>query len=101
MESRSNIVTANMGLVLAMAKKTDFNEKDACDVVGIVDDLLEKAALAGASDIHFEPTGGQLSVRFRLDGVLSPVESLPAALADNVVARLKVGVMRILCTLSK
>jgi len=63
---------------------------DARDVVGLVDDLLEQAIDSGASDIHFEPTGGQLSVRFRLDGVLSSVESLPAALADNVVARLKV-----------
>lgn len=72
--------------------KKDQGKKaaDARDVVGLVDELLEQAIDSGASDIHFEPTEGQLSVRFRLDGVLSPVESLPAALADNVVARLKV-----------
>jgi len=59
-------------------------------VVGVVDELLRKAAASGASDIHFEPTGSDLKVKYRLDGVLTPVESLPAAVADNVVARLKV-----------
>ncbi len=63
---------------------------DAQDVVGVVDDLLHKAVASGASDVHFEPTGADLRVKYRLDGVLNPVESLPAAVADNVIARLKV-----------
>jgi type II secretory ATPase GspE/PulE/Tfp pilus assembly ATPase PilB-like protein len=60
------------------------------DVVGIVDELLQRAVASGASDVHFEPTGTDLKVKYRLDGALSPVESLPTAVADNVVARLKV-----------
>jgi len=64
--------------------------RQAQDVVEIVDELLARAVAAGASDVHFEPTGADLKVKYRLDGVLSPVESLPAAVADNVVARLKV-----------
>jgi len=64
--------------------------RQAQDVVEIVDDLLAKAVVAGASDVHFEPTGADLKVKYRLDGVLNPVESLPAVVADNVVARLKV-----------
>jgi type II secretory ATPase GspE/PulE/Tfp pilus assembly ATPase PilB-like protein len=60
------------------------------DVVAVVEELLYRAVACGASDVHFEPTGADLRVKYRLDGVLSPVESLPAALADNVVARLKV-----------
>jgi len=60
------------------------------DVVEIVDDLLDRAVAAGASDVHFEPTGSALQVKFRLDGVLNPFEKLPGALADNVIARLKV-----------
>ncbi|RPJ39630.1 MAG: hypothetical protein EHM35_01885 [Planctomycetaceae bacterium] len=63
---------------------------EAQDVVGIVDELLKKAVAAGASDIHFEPTGSDLKVKYRLDGVLNAVESLPAAVADNMIARLKV-----------
>ena len=60
------------------------------DAVSLVDDLLDQAVAAGASDIHFERTGGTLLVRFRLDGVLKTVETLPGAIAENVVARLKV-----------
>ena len=73
-----------------MAKNSDSTEKNACDVVDIVDDLLEKAALAGASDIHFEPTTAGLVVKFRLDGVLNTIEKLPKNLSDNIIARLKV-----------
>jgi general secretion pathway protein E len=63
---------------------------EAQDVVGVVEELLQRAVACGASDVHFEPTGVDLKVKYRLDGVLNPVESLPAAVADNVVARLKV-----------
>jgi len=49
------------------------------DVVEIVDDLLARAVAAGASDVHFEPTGADLKVKYRLDGVLNLVESLPAS----------------------
>ncbi|OHB68772.1 MAG: hypothetical protein A2Y77_11285 [Planctomycetes bacterium RBG_13_62_9] len=63
---------------------------DGQDVVAVVDELLQKAVAAGASDVHFEPTGSELKVKYRLDGVLSPVEGLPGAVADNVIARLKV-----------
>ena len=60
---------------------------EAQDVVGIVDELLRKAAASGASDVHFEPTGSDLKVQYRLDVVLTPIESLPAAVADLTAAR--------------
>ncbi len=65
-------------------------KKDAQDVVSLVDELLKRAVTSGASDVHFEPTGAGLMVKFRLDGVLNTVEELPRSLSDNVIARLKV-----------
>ena len=65
-------------------------QNGAHDVVSLVDDLLKKAVDSGASDIHFEPTASELTVKFRLDGVLGTVEKLPRQLCDNVIARLKV-----------
>ncbi len=65
-------------------------EPNAFDVVSLVDDLLTRGVACGASDIHFEPTSEGLVVKFRLDGMLSIVEALPKALAENVIARLKV-----------
>jgi len=66
------------------------NMRDAQDVVSLVDDLLKKSVESGASDVHFEPTGSELVVKFRLDGVLGTVEKLPKSISDNVIARLKV-----------
>ncbi len=65
-------------------------KKDAQDVVSLVDELLKRAVTSGASDVHFEPTGAGLMVKFRLDGVLNTVEELPKSLSGNVIARLKV-----------
>lgn len=71
-------------------KPSGDNAEVRHEVVSLVDDLLASAIRAGASDVHFEPTGEALAVRFRLDGVLQTVETLPAALSENLVARLKV-----------
>ncbi len=65
-------------------------KRDAQDVVSLVDDLLRIAVKFGASDVHFEPTGAELVVKFRLDGVLSIIEKLPKSISNNVIARLKV-----------
>ena len=55
-----------------------------------VDRLMESARAAGASDVHAQPTAEGLEIRWRLDGVLHPIAVLPASVAPNVVARLKV-----------
>ncbi len=73
------------------SKKSTYDEKtNARGVVSLVDDLLKKAVKSCASDVHFEPTGSELVVKFRLDGVLGTAEKLPKSLSDNVIARLKV-----------
>ena len=62
----------------------------AYDAVSLVSELLGRAAKSRASDVHFEPGGKGMQIRFRLDGVLQTVEELPTGLAENIVARLKV-----------
>ncbi|MBE0534959.1 MAG: type II/IV secretion system protein [Phycisphaerae bacterium] len=64
--------------------------REESDVVSLVDDVLADAIRCRASDIHFEPTGSRLIIKYRLDGVLSVVEELPKIVSENVVARLKV-----------
>src|SRR5262245_49895151 len=59
-------------------------------VVPAVDLVLEESIHCSASDVHFEPTPSALEIRLRIDGVLSPVATLPRELAPNVIARLKV-----------
>lgn len=78
-------------MAVSRDRKQPYEEKaDAGDVVSLVTDLLATAVKSAASDIHFEPTESELIVKFRLDGVLNPVERLPKSLSDNVIARLKV-----------
>ncbi|MEQ8788409.1 MAG: GspE/PulE family protein [Pirellulaceae bacterium] len=55
-----------------------------------VEALLEAAREAGASDVHLQPTGDALEVRWRLDGVLQTLGVYPRGEAADVVARLKV-----------
>lgn len=71
----------------------EMARRDAADpqyVTGLVELLLAEARGVGASDVHVQPAAEGLILRWRVDGVLHPVGRLPAALAPNVVARLKV-----------
>lgn len=55
-----------------------------------VDLLLSAASAARASDVHLHPSGAELQVRFRIDGVLQILGTFPRGTAADVVTRLKV-----------
>lgn len=59
-------------------------------VVRIVDTLLEYAIFERASDIHIEPTESQVLVRYRVDGILKDVMTLPKNVQPGLVARIKI-----------
>lgn len=59
-------------------------------VIRIVDTLLEHAIFESASDIHIEPTEKDTIVRYRIDGVLREVMTLPKKIQSGVVARIKI-----------
>jgi type II secretory ATPase GspE/PulE/Tfp pilus assembly ATPase PilB-like protein len=71
-------------------KDSKNRESKAQDVVSLVDSFLKGAIDSGASDVHFEPAEKELIVKYRLDGVLKQVETLPKFLSENIIARLKV-----------
>jgi len=58
--------------------------------VALVDRLLRAALLRHASDVHFDPGRDGLRVRFRTDGELETVTTIPTALQPAVTSRLKV-----------
>jgi general secretion pathway protein E len=51
--------------------------------------LLQTAERAGASDVHLHMRGAMAEVSFRLDGLLTPMASLPEQLAECVFGRIK------------
>lgn len=55
----------------------------------IVDELLLRAAKSGTSDIHIEPGETEMMVRFRVDGVLQRIVSLPMSAHQAIIAVLK------------
>lgn len=71
---------------LSDAGKTDSE----APITQMVDTLIEYAYEDRASDVHIEPEEDQSIVRFRIDGVLHEVLSLPKNLHDQVVTRIKV-----------
>lgn len=59
-------------------------------VVKLVNMIITRAVEEGASDIHIEPFENNIKVRYRTDGVLNEVESLPKRLQPAVVSRIKI-----------
>lgn len=59
-------------------------------VIRIVDTLMKHAILQKTSDVHIEPLEKEVVIRFRIDGILHDVMSLPLATATGIVARIKV-----------
>jgi type IV pilus assembly protein PilB len=63
---------------------------DDAPIVKLVNSIIAQAAERGASDIHFEPDGRELRVRFRIDGVLSVSTTIPQRMVAGVVSRTKI-----------
>jgi type IV pilus assembly protein PilB len=63
---------------------------DDAPTVRLVSLVLADAVRAGASDIHLEPQRETLRVRYRVDGVLRDVMSVPRSAMASVVSRLKI-----------
>src|SRR5258706_11488039 len=60
-------------------------------VVRLVTSTLYDALKAGASDVHLETSGKGLVIKYRIDGVLTPAESMSGMeLAEQVISRIKV-----------
>ena len=59
-------------------------------IIRLVNRLMVQAFRERASDIHVEPYPNDVKVRFRVDGILHDVLSLPKRLHPAVVSRIKV-----------
>jgi type IV pilus assembly protein PilB len=87
-ESKSSLTASKDGV----SEQDDGLQKMAEEVpvIRVVDTLLEYAVFEKASDIHIEPQENALTVRYRIDGVLHDVMTLPKVIQAAIVARIKV-----------
>ena len=82
-------VKGGMGFQRNVALETTGTSEDA-PVIKIVADTFREAVQNKASDVHIEPQEKFLRIRFRIDGDLRQVASLPTELAQPITSRIKV-----------
>jgi type IV pilus assembly protein PilB len=74
-----------------LATVSDIRESaDDAPVIKLVNSIVAEAVEEGASDIHFEPEGKDMRVRFRVDGVLSERTTIPRRMVAGVISRVKI-----------
>jgi general secretion pathway protein E len=59
-------------------------------IIKLVNLFITRAVESRASDIHIEPFEDELKVRYRIDGVLQDIESVPKKLQAAIVSRVKI-----------
>ena len=59
-------------------------------IVKFVNSLIEDAINQNASDIHFDPEKEYTRVRYRIDGMLVDVMTVPKGVDDSIISRVKV-----------
>lgn len=67
-----------------------MDTEDDAPIIRLINAILSQAVRENASDIHIETFEDRLSVRYRVDGVLTEVLSPKRMLAPLLVSRLKV-----------
>jgi len=73
------------------AEVVDLRESaDDAPVIKLVNQIVAQAVERGASDVHLEPDGTQLRVRFRIDGVLIETANVPRRMVAGVISRVKI-----------
>lgn len=98
---RSEVDAAVKSLVSFGGKKLAYGQKvvqieagitggEEAPIIRLVASTFKEAVWQKASDIHFEPQRNRMRVRFRIDGELIEVASLPIELHQPVVSRIKV-----------
>jgi type IV pilus assembly protein PilB len=75
----------------SLAPVTEIRESaEDAPVIKLVNSIIGQAVEQGVSDIHLEPDGRDMRVRFRIDGVLSETTTIPRRMVAGVVSRIKI-----------
>ncbi|HPW47825.1 MAG TPA: GspE/PulE family protein, partial [Candidatus Saccharibacteria bacterium] len=75
------------------AQEEEFDESDLAEdspIAQTVNLIIEGAIKAGASDVHIEPRENNVSIRYRVDGILQEVNKLPKKVHNALVSRIKI-----------
>jgi len=74
-----------------LGEVTEIRESaEDAPVIKLVNSIIAQGVEEGASDIHFEPDGREMRVRFRVDGVLYESTTIPRRMLLGVISRIKI-----------
>lgn len=65
-------------------------EASGVPVMKLVTTIIEGAVNSGATDIHLDPQDPEMRVRYRIDGILHDIMSIPAEVQNAVISRIKI-----------
>jgi type IV pilus assembly protein PilB len=74
----------------AEAEDPGASAVESAPIVRLVDVVLADAVRARASDVHVEPQAGELRIRYRVDGLLRDVMTVPKSATSATVSRIKI-----------
>ena len=90
----------NSGDVTTLFQGTDAEDADEADlasaavddapIVRLIDVVLADAVRARASDVHIEPQATELRIRYRVDGLLRDVMTVPRSATASAISRIKI-----------
>jgi type IV pilus assembly protein PilB len=69
---------------------TQATSADDAPIVRYVNNLIEQAVQNRASDLHLEPTEDDMRVRYRIDGVLHELDTVPRGVTAALTSRIKI-----------
>ncbi|MFC1626648.1 GspE/PulE family protein [Patescibacteria group bacterium] len=93
---KQNIKDEFTNIIQENVEKTKKTTKDATALaedlpaIRILDTIMEYAVAERTSDIHFEALETEFMIRFRIDGVLRDILTLPKNIQPAIVARIKI-----------
>jgi len=80
-----------VGLTAEIEESEDLLDvANKAPIIKLVNTLLFQALKLRASDIHLQPYPDRLSVRFRIDGLLHDMQTVPKRAQEAVISRVKV-----------
>lgn len=92
-EDLNTIIDSALSEMAIEEVKTDVEDVLAlidAPVIRLVNNIFSQAINSGASDIHLEPGETELTVRYRIDGILSPVLKIPIKIKNALISRVKI-----------
>ncbi len=76
--------------LLSIQETVDLlDARDDAPIIRLANSILSQAVRQKASDIHLEPFEEEVKIRYRLDGVLYNVLSIPQKLKAGIISRFK------------